>query len=212
MFFTRSNKMRAGKYVGPAMAFFVATLMGSAPVLSMEGSPAKAIVISADQGGSVVKYAQRVSIARHNKTQVKFKGKCQSACTMFLSLPKNQACISRGASFTFHRAFGASRDMNEWATQYMLKNYPDWVVRWINQNGGLSRKLLQMNYSYASQYLPTCGNERQPETVARNSTRSLEGVAHYNTRQPERVVRQKVRKPQRAGHYRVALASPVSLR
>ncbi|AHM03581.1 hypothetical protein roselon_01190 [Roseibacterium elongatum DSM 19469] len=108
----------------------------------------------------MIEYARRANIARATGATVQFRGRCQSACTMYLSLPRANTCIMPGASFTFHAAYGATSDMNRWATRYMLDRYPSWVRAWISANGGLSQRLLRMDYSYASRFIPTCGGRR----------------------------------------------------
>lgn len=120
------------------------------------------LVIASDSGGDVVSYAIRVSHAKRRNTKVEFRGKCQSACTLFLSLPTDQVCITPGASFSFHKAHSASADMNAWGTQYLLKTYPAWVVDWIEKKGGLSRNLLHMSYDYAARHLPPCTGNQIP--------------------------------------------------
>ncbi|MCE0505453.1 hypothetical protein LR948_08825 [Roseivivax sp. GX 12232] len=120
------------------------------------GSNGQVLLIGRDNGGSVVEYAQRVARARNQQTLVAFNGPCASACTLFLSLSPSQTCIAPGASFHFHRAFGARSDMNKWGTDYLVKRYPAWVRQWISQQGGLSSRLKRMDYSYAAQYLRPC--------------------------------------------------------
>lgn len=112
--------------------------------------------IRADHGGQVVDYARRVSIARHSKRNVRIEGACQSACTLFLSLPNSQICLAPGAFFGFHRAYGASQASNEWATGYMMRKYPTWVRLWLLSKGGLTHRVKRMDYAYASQFMPAC--------------------------------------------------------
>lgn len=113
-------------------------------------------LISNDNGGDIITYAQRVAQVRSQPTLVVFNGTCASACTLFLSLSPTRTCIMPGASFLFHRAYGASRDMNQWGSDYMMRQYPQWVQAWIAQRGGLRRDLMRMDYAYASRFMPTC--------------------------------------------------------
>jgi hypothetical protein len=87
---------------------------------------------------------------------VVFNGQCASACTMFLSLNNDRTCIAPGASFVFHRAYGASADMNAWGTEFMIRQYPAWVRDWIARNGGLTDRLIRMDYAYASRFMRPC--------------------------------------------------------
>jgi hypothetical protein len=114
------------------------------------------VTIGNDKGGYVVDYALRTARWEATSTQVRFAGRCQSACTLYLTLPVDQLCILPGASFTFHmpvssrqRAQGAARD-------YLLDKYPSWVIAWLDAHGGLSPHELTMGYQYASQYLRPC--------------------------------------------------------
>jgi hypothetical protein len=42
------------------------------------------------------------------------------------------------------------------AQVYLMRKYPGWVKSWIARNGGLSGRLVTMNYSYASKFLRRC--------------------------------------------------------
>lgn len=114
------------------------------------------INISGDRGGKIIHYALRVKKAERSGKKVRFRGSCSSACTLYLSLPRSQTCISRGAKFRFHLPYGASARGNRVAASYMRRSYPGWVRSWINRNGGLTRKLITMDYAYASRYMRPC--------------------------------------------------------
>lgn len=117
-------------------------------------------MIANDNGGDLVDYVRRVSRARNQNTQIVLSGQCGSACTLYLSLEPSQTCITRGTSFVFHRAYGATADMNQWGTDYLMARYPDWVQSWISARGGLSDRLMRMNYAYASRFMRTCRTTR----------------------------------------------------
>ena len=123
------------------------------------------IVINGDMGGRVAQYALDVQFARITKAPVEFAGACQSACTLYLSLPHNQTCIRPGAWFGFHEAYGATPEVNDLATRYMLSQYPLWVRRWIKRNGGLRSGIIRMNYTYAARYIRQCKPERGGQEV-----------------------------------------------
>lgn len=114
------------------------------------------IRISHDNGGSVVDYARRMTRLRQQSAQVEFRGPCASACTMFLALERQQTCIRPGAKFGFHKAFGADQGANQWGTAFLLERYPQWVRSWIEANGGLTHRLIWMDYAYAAQHMPSC--------------------------------------------------------
>ena len=60
------------------------------------------IRIFSDRGGMIVDYALRIRLAEDSGTPIKFKGRCDSACTVFLGMASEQACVSDRASFGFH--------------------------------------------------------------------------------------------------------------
>jgi hypothetical protein len=140
----------------PAHADPAARIVAGAPPAVNVASTASVHVIANDRGGSIVNYAQEVQRLRRQDKLVVFNGQCASACTMFLSLNTNRTCIAPGASFVFHRAYGASADMNAWGTNFMIRQYPAWVREWIAHNGGLTDRLIRMDYAYASRHMRPC--------------------------------------------------------
>jgi hypothetical protein len=113
--------------------------------------------IGSDRGGYVVQYAVRMLKLKQSGKPIQFAGSCQSACTIYLALPRSQTCISPGASFGFHAPYGSSPSGNRMARMYMLKSYPGWVRSWISSRGGLSSRVITMNYAYASKFMKPCG-------------------------------------------------------
>ena len=96
------------------------------------------------------------------------------------SMPKNQICITKGASFSFQKPYGSTQRLNNWGNQYMMANYPGWVVNWINANGGLSNNLMRMNYSYAAKHLPACLKGEKKQHMASNKNgRDRQGTADH---------------------------------
>lgn len=124
-------------------------------VLPTEPAP-EVVSIGNERGGYVVDYAARVLKLQESNAEVRFTGHCDSACTLYLSLPQDQTCIARGASFRFHAPSASSRYARKAAETYMLQTYPEWVTAWIQAQGGLTRKIVTMDYSYASQHLRLC--------------------------------------------------------
>lgn len=114
------------------------------------------IRITADRGGVIIDYALRVQNAENSGRQVRFMGRCDSACTLFLALSSTKTCVSNKASFGFHLPHGNSPATNAKAAKYLMNRYPSWVVRWINANGGLGHATKRMDYSYAKNHLSSC--------------------------------------------------------
>ncbi|MGX5849987.1 hypothetical protein ACWGTO_23195 [Mesorhizobium sp. PL10] len=131
--------------------------------------------ISGDRGGYVIDYAIRALKMRRSGTFVRFSGSCDSACTLYLSMPKSKVCVTRNASFGFHLPYGVSARGNQVAANFMMKNYPGWVRGWIAKRGGLKSSIATMTYADASRFLPTCPSEQRSMTVASLSPTRLRG-------------------------------------
>ena len=141
-----------------ATAMIVCTVAAPVHAAGMFGnfSTKRTVNISSDRGGYVVKYMLKMREHERKGTKLRFTGRCDSACTLYLALPKSQTCISPGARFGFHRPFGASADGNRLVQNVMERTYPAWVRSWIAKSGGLTKDIKVMPYSYAKRYLPTC--------------------------------------------------------
>src|SRR6185436_855262 len=107
-------------------------------------SSRKSVSIFNNSGGKIVLFALKLAEYRDAGTLVKFSGRCDSACTLFLSLPKQQTCINRGAYFRFHAPSARSSRSERSAHAFMMTKYPGWVRSWIQEKGGLSRQLFRM--------------------------------------------------------------------
>lgn len=122
------------------------------------------ITIRNNSGGKMLVYSLRAKKLARQGRGVRFAGRCESACTMYLSMPNKLTCIMPGASFGFHLPHGASRRDNLVAANYMMNSYPRWVRSWIQTQRGLSRSMKRMPYAYASRYLQPCPARGRPST------------------------------------------------
>jgi hypothetical protein len=118
----------------------------------------KEITIGHDRGGRLLEYATFLDKASRQGRSMRFAGHCQSACTLYLAMPRSQMCILPGASFSFHLPHGASARVNAIAANYMMRKYPNWVREWIDRNGGLTNRMKRMDYAYASRFIDRCEN------------------------------------------------------
>lgn len=109
-----------------------------------------------DRGGYVALYAIKVKQLIRSDRQVRFVGRCDSACTLYLAIPETRACVVENAVFGFHLPHGGNPKANEAVAQMMLSSYPNWVRDWISDHGGLTQHLKSMGYDYARQFLPDC--------------------------------------------------------
>lgn len=106
-----------------------------------------------DKGGKVIDYVVKREVLRNDRTIVRFNGSCDSACTLYITLP---ACVTSEAQFRFHAPFGPVPKEVAFARSYVWKEYPSWVRQYINDHGGFNHRLITMPYTYAAKYLPTC--------------------------------------------------------
>jgi hypothetical protein len=167
-----NNRGRILAFATAGIALLTSTQLASANPLTGPSRSHGYVTIGGDRGGYVVQYALRVLKLRKSGTPLRFTGRCQSACTIYLALPRRQTCISPGASFSFHAPYGGGSGGNRIALSYMLNSYPSWVRNWINKWGGLSRKLITMDYAYASKFMRTCGSQTAGLDVTRKSKKS----------------------------------------
>ena len=58
------------------------------------------LIIHNDRGGNVEQRVHQIEQLRKAGTRVQIRGRCDSACTMFLGLPR--ACVARTARLGFH--------------------------------------------------------------------------------------------------------------
>ena len=140
----------------------VAVLVGaSASALAFPSFNSNTKTIRNDRGGYLIEYALRMKKLDRAGGQVRFAGSCDSACTMYLAMPGNRACISPGASFGFHLPYGSSARGNAVAARFMMKSYPGWVRNWIHSKGGLRSGIMTMDYAYASRFIRPCAAATQ---------------------------------------------------
>ncbi len=116
--------------------------------------PARAITIVNDPGGAVLGYAWQTKKVQQLGATVRFAGRCDSACTLYLSV--RESCILPGASFGFHAPYGSTARGDQTVKRYMMQSYPEWVRNWVYSTGGLGEDIKVMPYSYARNYLRPC--------------------------------------------------------
>jgi len=114
------------------------------------------VTIIDDHGGYVIDYMIRVMELRETKQEVRFAGRCDSACTLLLGLPKDQTCLGPGAYFRFHAPLAPTDVDAELVGQAMMSKYPSWVRTFINDHGGLTNQLVTMDFEYASRFVRMC--------------------------------------------------------
>lgn len=136
-------------------AGMLVTLMAS-PVSAFVNTGKNAYVVHADRGGNVANYIIKARGLRQQSRKIRFAGRCESACTILLSHPKSDICITRNAKFGFHLPYGGRSEDNTKIRSRMMAVYPSWVRSWIGSKGGLNGHMKTMTYAYASRFLRTC--------------------------------------------------------
>ena len=111
----------------------IATLIN---VLAITISRAE-IRITHDSGGDVRTYVARVDAARKSGERVVIDGFCGSACTIWLTLPPSQICVTPRAVFTFHTASTSLGLPDPKWNDALLKAWPPRVRYYVLKHGGL---------------------------------------------------------------------------
>jgi hypothetical protein len=135
------------------LSVFVTAMMLSSTV------EANTIYISEDYGGYVVDYHHRKVEWKRSNTRVEFHGNCESACTIYLGLPKKRLCMTENARFGFHKPFiEGEHDPNilKQSERYLLSQYPKWVQKWIKLVGGLKQHIVYMPNSIIEKHIKRC--------------------------------------------------------
>jgi hypothetical protein len=97
----------------------MALLWFAAPALAATSEPYA-------YGGSAKTFEQHVARFRQSGEQFRIRGHCQSACTMFLSLPN--VCIEPGAELLFHAG------KHGFATAMMINSYNSRLRKYLREH------------------------------------------------------------------------------
>ena len=140
--------------------------------------------ISEDRGGQIGQYLQAFAGVRSSGESVVVDGNCLSACTLVLGLvPRERICATDRARFGFHAAWMPDREgrpvTSPLGTQALWSIYPATVRRWINQHGGLSRKMIFMQGNELSGIVPSC--DRNPRHQTRSARRLTPHPVRYES-------------------------------
>ena len=96
--------MSDGTVVDKALVLIALPACAAPPTRGIAATPAAAgpepIVIHDNRGGNVLQMIQRRSELEASGRPVRISGRCNSACTMLITLPN--ACLARDASVGFH--------------------------------------------------------------------------------------------------------------
>src|SRR5262245_12113487 len=151
-------------------------LVFGAAVLALTITSASATMrISEDRGGQIGRYLEAFASVRSSGERVVVDGNCLSACTLVLGVvPRERICATQRARFGFHAAWMPDRDgrpvTSPLGTQALWSIYPASVRRWINQHGGLSRKMIFLQGEDLNGIVASCDRGREQMRSARRLT------------------------------------------
>lgn len=140
--------------------------------------------IAEDRGGQIGQYLQAFASVRTSGESVVIDGNCLSACTLVLGLvPRERICATERARLGFHAAWMPDRDgrpvTSPLGTQALWSIYPASVRRWINQHGGLSRKMIFMQGHELNGIVASC--DRNPRYQTRSARRLAPQPVRYQS-------------------------------
>ena len=161
-------------------------LLLCAALLASSLTPASATMrIAEDRGGQIGHYLQAFSMLRSSGEHVVVDGNCLSACTLVLGIiPPSKVCATQRARFGFHAAWMPDEDghpiTSPLGTQALWNIYPHQVRRWINNHGGLSRKMIFMQGRALDGIVASCEQPTQRAQV-RSTRRITTGSVRYHS-------------------------------
>jgi hypothetical protein len=126
-------------------------------------SASATVRIAEDRGGRIINYLYKFAILRAAGERIMIDGTCASACTMVLgAIPKDRICVTQRASLGFHAAWelgsGGRHLTSAKGTKFLLDTYPPEIRTWINQQGGLTGKMIFLRGRELAALYPTCGS------------------------------------------------------
>lgn len=117
-------------------------------------------LIENSPGGSVEAFKQTRDMLKQQKVEVRVKGYCVSACTLFLGLEK--ICAYPNARFGFHSQFlmhpevPGVRIYDSTQLNALRAEYPMDIQKWIDDNGGLKPDLIWLKGEELFKLIPEC--------------------------------------------------------
>jgi len=128
-----------------------------AALVVLAASASAEVRITRDTGGNTDDYKRRVDALRRSGERVVIDGRCDSACTLHLTLPRQQFCVTGRAAFTFHALADTQTGLPRLReTQDLFSSYPQAIQSWITQNGGLTHVPVTLNGNAMLRMLPRC--------------------------------------------------------
>jgi hypothetical protein len=169
---------------------------------AMTTSASATMRIAEDRGGQIGHYLQAFAMLRSSGENVVIDGNCLSACTLVLGLiPRARICATPRARFGFHAAWMPDADgapvTSQLGTQALWNIYPTDVRRWINRNGGLSRKMIYLQGNAMRGLVAECGTGTETRRAEANTKTKvvLSADKRFERRVSKRVASSTTRRP-----------------
>lgn len=101
-----------------------------------------------DPGGLISSHEEKWKQISKSGRRVQILGYCASACTLFMKfIPRERVCVGLHGELAFHPAFekrGGKRVYSKEGTEYVLKQYPADVQKWIRDRGGVGEDVTKL--------------------------------------------------------------------
>lgn len=131
------------------MRRIAATLAAILTFSTLSLAEVRPLVIDNDDGGDVDTFIMWYERVRASGVPVRVRGLCASACTIVVSLPREQVCIEMTASLGFH-LFAVRGDFDPNATQaYIRRYYPIELQAWLKGQPALTPVVVYMSATEA---------------------------------------------------------------
>lgn len=141
-------------YFRTALTAFIVSALGITGALLIDlntprsKSYAGVVRIYDDGGGQISTYLEFYHRLQVANIPIRIEGACISACTLVLSLPRDEVCTTRDAKFGFHLASNAKgEDLPGPTAILVLIYYPPAVQAWIERHGPLKHDPIYMTGS-----------------------------------------------------------------
>lgn len=119
-------------------------------------------------GGSIEEFRAELGPIARSKERVHVEGRCYSACTVILSLPRSRICIGPRTEFGFHAAFdviGGVKKTSAQGTMELIGLYQRPIFDWIVEHGGLTPHAIVLTGAPLRKLFPRCSAHLPPGAV-----------------------------------------------
>jgi hypothetical protein len=132
-------------------------------------------------GGSIDDFRAELASIEQSHERVRVEGKCYSACTVILSLPRSRICITERTEFGFHAAYNfvaGRKQTSAQGTMELIGLYQRPIFDYIVAHGGLTPKLILLKGRELRRYFPLCkdSDRRTIQAFAEPTRRGIQAA------------------------------------